>query len=111
MPLDLEAKQDDSIQLAEELEQEQSTAQANGWLISETGSSFLKKFTMAMDLANQSGMDMPRATFEALMADYQELSPTERYAVSSALNGTFPEFSWFDKNEYDTFCNPPFTGA
>jgi hypothetical protein len=107
MPLDLEAKSDDSIQLAEDLEQEEASAQTNGWLMSETGSSFLKKFTMAMDLANQSGMDMTRETFDALQAEYQQLSPTERYSVSSALTGTFPETAWFDRNEYDTFCNPP----
>lgn len=81
MPLDLEAKHDDPMQLAEQLEQEQTTAQFGGWSLDTQGSSFLRKFTMAIDLAKDSGADMTREQYDALRVDYLALGATERYAV------------------------------
>ncbi|MEO6951881.1 MAG: hypothetical protein ABI321_08715 [Polyangia bacterium] len=107
MPLDLEAKQDDPMLLAEQLEQEQASTQSGGWLLDTQGSAFLRKFTMALDLAKESGSDITREQYDALRADYTALGATERYAVMSSLSGTFPEFSWFDRDEYDAFCSPP----
>ena len=107
MPLDLEAKHDDPMQLAEQLEQEQATAHEGGWRIDGAGSAFLRKFTLAYDLAKESGADMTREQYDALRADYVALGATARYAVMSTLSGTFPEFSWFDRDEYDAFVSPP----
>lgn len=107
MPLDLEAKQDDSIQLAEDLEKEESANVTNAWLVDGAGTSFIRKFTVAMELARDSGVDMTRETFDALRAEYDAMSPIDRYAATTCLSGVFPVFNWFDRNEYDAFCNPP----
>ena len=107
MPLDLEAKADDSIQLAEDLEQEGNATVENAWLVDGAGTSFIRKFTVAMELARDSGVDVTHETFDALFADYQAMSDIDRYAAGACLSGVFPTFNWFTRNEYDSFCNPP----
>lgn len=112
MPLDLEAKHDDSMQLEreqleqEQLEQERATAQQGGWLLEGAGSAFLRKFTMACALAKQTEADMTCEQYDALRSDHLVLGATEPHAVMSSLSGTFPEFSWSDRDGYDVFVSP-----
>ena len=93
MPLDLEAKHDDPMQ-------------QGGWLLEGAGPAFLPKLTVACALAKQTDADTTCEQYDALRADYLVLGAPEFHAVMSSLSGTFLEFSWSDRDEYDVFVSP-----